>query len=163
MDPLPQHDIYFPSASAAYGDLTFTCPGNEIASSLARYYDPQKVWNYRYNVRDPETIAKGLGVHHDQEWWSIFGPVQRPEMEPASDNTTNAIMVPITKHYWMSFVRSLNPNTFKVPMAPQWQPWGSGTGQRLRLQTNSTEMEPVPQDLTEKCAFWRRLAGSTEQ
>lgn len=163
MDPLPQHNAYFPSASAAYGDMTFTCPGNEISPALARYYDPQRVWNYRYNVLDPDTVAKGLGVHHDQEWWSIFGPVQAAESEPASDKTINAAMVPITRHYWISFVRSLNPNTFKVPQAPEWQPWDSGTGQRLRLQTNNTAMEAVPRNQTEKCDFWRRLAVSTEQ
>ena len=163
MDPLPQHNAYFPSASAAYGDMCFTCPGNEMASALARYYDPQKVWNYRYNVMDPATVAKGLGVHHDQEWWTIFGPAQFAVYEPASDNTTNAASVPITRHYWISFVRSLNPNTFKVSQAPQWKPWNSTTGQRLRIQTNNTAMEPVPQSLTDKCAFWRRLAASAEQ
>lgn len=163
MDPLPQHDVYFPSVSAAYGDMCFTCPGNEISSALARYNNATTVWNYRYNVMDPETVAQGLGVHHDQEWWTIFGPVRFAEYEPKSDFTTNAAMVPITRHYWISFVRALNPNTFKVSQAPEWQPWGKGTGQRLRLETNSTKMETVPREQIEKCAFWKSLSASTEQ
>lgn len=162
-DPLPQHAAYFPSVSAAYGDMCFTCPGNEMASALARYHDPKKVWNYRYNVMDPETVAKGLGVHHDQEWWTIFGPARYEDFEPKSDNTTNAAEVPIVRHYWISFVRALDPNTYRVKQAPQWQPWSSVEGQRIRLETNNTAMEPVPKDQTERCAFWRRLAASTEQ
>lgn len=163
MDAMPQHNAYFPSASAAYGDMCFTCPGNQIASALARYNDPNLVWNYRYNVMDPETVAKGLGVHHDQEWWTIFGPVRYEASEPASDFTSNAAMIPITRHYWISFVRALNPNTFKVPQAPEWQPWSSGAGQRIRLETNNTAMEPIPQDLIDRCTFWKGLAVSTEQ
>jgi acetylcholinesterase len=42
--PLPQHAPFFPSASAAYGETTFTCPGLEISSALAKY---TKSWNYR--------------------------------------------------------------------------------------------------------------------
>lgn len=116
-------------------------------------------------MRDPATVAKGLGVHQDQEWWSVLDPVRYPESEPASDNTTNAAMVSVTKHYWISFVRALDPNPFKVPHAPHWLPWDvpSAWGQRLRLQTNSTEMESVQRDLVEKCDFWRRLAVSMEQ
>ncbi|KAJ6784653.1 hypothetical protein PWT90_03216 [Aphanocladium album] len=164
MDALPKHAAYFPSVSAAYGDMCFTCPGNEITSALARYHNASQVWNYRYNVMDPETVARGLGVHHDQEWWTIFGPERYVEEEPKSDNTTNAAEVPIVRHYWISFVRALDPNTHRVRQAPEWQPWGTGEGgQRIRLETNNTAMESVPKEQNDKCAFWRRLAASTEQ
>lgn len=163
MDPLPKHAAYFPSSSAAYGDMCFQCPGNEIAAALARYNDPKLVWNYRYNVKDPETIAKGLGTHHDQEWWTIFGPVRYADSEPKTDFTTNKKSVTITRHYWISFVRALNPNTYKVKEAPEWKPWSTVTGQRIRLETNNTAMEDVPKDQTAKCDFWRRVAFSAEQ
>lgn len=163
MDPLPAHAAYFPTASAVYGDMCFVCPGNEIAAALARYGDASSVWNYRYNVRDPGFVALGLGTHHDQEWYTIFGPERYQEYEAKSDYTTNAAEVPIVRHYWISFVRGLDPNTYRVPQAPAWQPWGAGKGQRIRLETNKTAMEPLPQEQLDKCAFWRRSSASTEQ
>ncbi|KAJ4159510.1 uncharacterized protein LMH87_008408 [Akanthomyces muscarius] len=163
MDPLPQNGAYFPTASAVYGDMCFICPGNEIASALARYSNASMVWNYRYNVRDPDLVAQGLGTHHDQEWFAVFGPEKFQDYEAKSDNTTNAAEVPIVRHYWISFVRGLNPNTHRVPQAPEWQPWGSGTGQRIRLETNKTAMEPLPREQLDKCSFWRRRSASTEQ
>lgn len=163
MDALPKHADYFPSASEAYGDMCFTCPGNEMALSLARYGDPKTLWNYRFNVMDPDTVAMGLGVHHDQEWWAIFGPAEYADYEPKTYNTTNAAIVNITRHYWISFVRGLDPNKFKVEGAPTWESWNVTDGSRLRLEANNTAMEPIPEEQTKKCDFWRRLAVSAEQ
>ncbi|KAJ5873386.1 uncharacterized protein N7473_013259 [Penicillium subrubescens] len=92
--PLPGHAAYFPSASAAYGDTTFACPANAIASAVSRFVGVAKAWSYRYNVLDPGIIF----------WLRVFGPGQAG-WAASSYYTINA---PIT-----SFVRSLNPNTYK--------------------------------------------------
>jgi acetylcholinesterase len=42
MPPLPKHAPYFPSASAAYGESTFTCPSIAVLQSLVKYFDPYK-------------------------------------------------------------------------------------------------------------------------
>lgn len=161
MDPLPKHAAYFPSAAAAYGEATFTCPGNHMAASMSRYFSSGKVWNYRYNVRDPTNIANGMGVPHVFDLPAIFGLGQTDE--PAySYATINAAIVPITMDYYLSFIKALNPNTFRNENAPVWQSWGNGTGQRLKLQTNSTEMEEVPQAQVERCKLWQKFAGAME-
>ncbi|KAH0490990.1 hypothetical protein TgHK011_002436 [Trichoderma gracile] len=159
--PLPDHAPYFPSAEAAYGDATFICPGNTVAASAARHFDPRRVWNYRYNVQDPDLVASGLGVPHTVEMPAVLGPGSVGGT-PASYYTTNAAIVPVTMHYFLSFVMNLNPNAAKYSTAPQWDPWGQGSGQRLRLQTNKTAMEHVPADQRARCRLWSHLQGYTQ-
>jgi carboxylesterase type B len=161
MDPVPNHAAFFPSASAAYGDATFTCPANDIAGAVARFLSRERVWSYRYNVLDPETVASGLGVPHTFETSAIFGPGQAG-WAAASYYTTNAPIVPVTMGYWVSFMRSLNPNTFKEPGSPIWKPWGNFQGRQLRLQTNNTAMEEVPDWQAGKCSLWKHLARTME-
>jgi acetylcholinesterase len=161
MAPLPEHAAFFPSASAAYGDSTFTCPGNLMAESLAKFFSPDQVFNYRYNVLDPGNVAAGLGVPHTFETAAIFGP-GFAGAAAASYFTTNAAIVPVTMDYFISFVKALDPNPYKDPSAPEWQPFGFGQGQRLKIQTNATSMESVPQSLTEDCLLWNSLAPTME-
>ncbi|KAM6485764.1 alpha/beta-hydrolase [Trichoderma sp. SZMC 28011] len=158
---LPKHAAYFPSAEAAYGESTFTCPGNTVAASVARFFDPRRVWNYHYNVLDPDNVANGLGVPHTFETSAIFGPGYS-DSAAASYYTTNAAIVPVTMHYFLSFVTKLNPNAAKYHSAPNWDPWGQGTGQRIRLQTNNTAMEPVPFDQIARCNLWKSLQSYTQ-
>ena len=162
MAPLANHAAYFPSAAAAYGDSTFTCAGNEMASAYTRYAHANKVWNYRYNVVDPDNTANGLGVPHTFETSAIFGPGMAGGFAQ-SYLTTNAPIVPITMAYFISFIRALDPNKYRDKLAPEWDTWGLGGGKRLRLQTGSLGMENVPRELTAKCAFWRGLVDYTEQ
>ncbi|KAJ6094171.1 hypothetical protein N7467_003016 [Penicillium canescens] len=161
MDPVPNHAAFFPSASAAYGDATFTCPANNIAGAVAWFLSRERVWSYRYNVIDPETVASGLGVPHTFETSAIFGPGQAG-WAAASYYTTNAPIVPVTMGYWVSFMRSLNPNTYKEPGSPTWKPWGNFQGRQLRLQTNNTAMEEVPDWQVGKCSLWKHLARTME-
>ncbi|KAJ5469255.1 hypothetical protein N7539_008873 [Penicillium diatomitis] len=162
MDPLPKHATYFPSAAQAYGEATFTCPGNHMASSMAYYFSPSQVWNYRFNVLDPEQVANGLGVPHVFELPAIFG-LGNAGGSPGAYANINAEIVPLTMDYTISFVRALDPNVYRYSSAPLWQSWGDGQGRRLKIQTGSTEMEPVPQDQVDRCALWKKLAPSSEQ
>ncbi|PTB66747.1 alpha/beta-hydrolase [Trichoderma citrinoviride] len=158
---LPDHAPYFPSTEAAYGDATFICPGNTVAASAAHHFDPRRVWNYRYNVLDPDNVASGLGVPHTFETSAIFG-LGSAGQPAASYYTINAAIIPVTMHYFLSFVMKLDPNAAKYASAPHWDPWGQGTGQRLRLETNNTAMEPVPPDQRARCHLWSRLQGYTQ-
>lgn len=144
LPPMPAHAEWFPVAAATYGDSTFTCPGNTVASAVAKFVDSSKIWNYRCNIHDPDMIAAGLGVPHIMELTAVFG-YGNGGQEQKSFQTTNAPIIPVIMNYWISFVRTLNPNTHKVEQAPEWKTWGEGEGERLRLQTNSTEMEECAQ------------------
>lgn len=159
----PHHARYFGAAAEAYGESTFTCPGIEITSSLANHLSPLKAWNYRYNVWDAATANEGLGVPHVAEKPAIFGPGNTGPCNGCSYKTYNKPMVPIVMDYWISFILSLDPNTYRNPAAPEWMPWSAEGGRRLRFQLNATGMENVPGSQMNRCSMWKQLAGVMEQ
>jgi acetylcholinesterase len=161
MDPLPQHSAWYPSASAAYGDATFICAGNSLAASMAQYLCPAKVWAYRCYITSASTIAAGTGTPHTFEMPAILGT----QLGPSVSNTwfnENAASIPITMHYYISFIRALNPNTYRLPTSPVWKSWGTGTGRILHLETNATYMEHVSENVTQACSFWDGLSMTME-
>ncbi|KAK3110842.1 hypothetical protein LTR53_014459 [Teratosphaeriaceae sp. CCFEE 6253] len=161
----PQHAAYFPALAQAYGENTLVCPGIAMSDSLATYLSPEQVWNYRYNVQDAPTVAAGLGVPHVSEKKAIYGVNNTNSGDLCNDCSymhDNAPVIPIVMDYWISFILSLDPNTFKAPNAPEWLPWGTGS-QRLVIETNSSHMETTPGAQLGRCDLWRRLAGVTEQ
>lgn len=143
MPPLSQHAPYFPSASAAYGEGTFTCPSIVVPQSYVQYFDPYKVWSYCVNIQQTDLIERGLGVPHALEIPAIFGPGFAGS--PGSFATYNAPIVPVIMNYWISFIRDLNPNYYKYYSAPYWEVYTCEQRQIL-LQTNATAMEQVPTD-----------------
>jgi carboxylesterase type B len=165
VSPLPKHAAYFPSASAAYGEATFTCPGNFITHTFANALSGSKVWNYRYNVLQADNVASGLGVPHTFESPAIFGLGYANNNILSSYATYNAEIIPIVMSYWISFVRELTPNRYKDGSAPHWESFGHGKdgGRRILLQTNGTVMEKIPADQRWRCAFWKGLAVTMEQ
>ncbi|KAI7583739.1 hypothetical protein D0869_10768 [Hortaea werneckii] len=167
-DMFPLHADYFAATANAYGENTFTCPGIEVSNSIAAYLSPDQVWNYRYNVEDRDTVAAGYGVPHVSEKTAIYGVNNTGPCDGCSYATYNAPMVPIVMHYWISFIKHLNPNVEKPFTAPEWQPWIQRCGhswhpQRLKFELNATEMESVPADQLERCDLWKDLAAVTEQ
>lgn len=133
-----------------------------MTAAMAASFSSHRVWNYRYNVRDPTKIANGMGVSHILDLPAIFGigGTNEPTYSYAS---SNAKIVPITMNYYLSFIRVLDPNIYRYKDAPEWQPWGPGAGQRLRLQTNSTEMEAIPSLEIEHCSMWKSFAADMQQ
>jgi hypothetical protein len=55
--------------------------------------------------------------------------------------------------YYLSFIKALDPDLYRHQEVPEWISWGSGTGQRLELQTNATQMEHVPQAQAHRCSY----------
>lgn len=159
----PLHARYFGAAAKAYGEATFTCPGIEVTSSLATHFSPFKAWNYRYNVWDADNANAGLGVPHVAEKPAIFGPGNAGACDNCSYESYNRPMVPIVMDYWISFILSLDPNTYRNPAAPEWVPWGADGGRRMRFQLNATDMESVPDCQRSRCGMWKQLAGTMEQ
>ncbi|KAE9363534.1 alpha/beta-hydrolase [Stipitochalara longipes BDJ] len=165
MPPLPNHAAYFPSASAAYGEATFTCPGNFISLTFSNKLSPYKVWNYRYNVLQANNVASGIGVPHTFESPAIFGLGNANDNTRSSYATYNAEIIPVVMAYFISFVRELTPNRYKYGSAPHWESIGDEEdgGRRIVLQTNETAMEKIPADQAARCEFWRSLAITMEQ
>ncbi|KAH6660075.1 carboxylesterase [Truncatella angustata] len=166
-DPVPKHGAWFPLAYRAYGEVTFICPNIHILDSFqARPNANLQTWAYRYNVLSAENVGEGLGVPHTWETFAVFGPdsIGGIWSGPASYYGADAGMVPIMMNYWISFVRTLDPNVLRYVKAPEWSTWRSGSGQQqLKLETGNVSMENLADDLKSRCGMWKDLAGMTEQ
>ncbi|PVH83344.1 alpha/beta-hydrolase [Cadophora sp. DSE1049] len=163
MTALPQHEAYFPSAAAAYGDAVFSCPGHHLSLAFSASKSPSQVWNYRYNVLQDDLVAAGLGVPHTFETPAIFGVGNTGSLDENSSYLTyNKNIVPVVMNYWISFVKSLDPNSHRHESAPEWESFGKGSETRILLETNRTRMEDVPDDQRKKCKFWKELASTME-
>lgn len=149
---------YWQSASNAYGEMRYICPGIFVSSAFARYPETSNSnWNYHYAVEDPSDEQAGYGVKHTVEVNAIWGPEYVSSPAPASYYTTNAPIVPVMQAYWTSFIRTFNPNAYRYPGSPEWKPWGAGRRgggyNRLFIQTGNSAMETVPLDQRARCAY----------
>jgi len=82
---------------------------------------------------------------------------------PASYSTTNAAIVPVIQAYWTSFIRSLDPNTYRYPGAAEWEAWDSRNWRRLLFETNDTRMEEVDLALKGRCQYLNAIGPSLLQ
>ena len=158
----PEHTPYFASASAAYGEGIMTCPSLHVARAIISKTSPAAVWDYRYNVRDPANIAAGLGVPHTFEIDAVWGPGFA--VNPAGSNSytgINAAIVPIVQGYWQSFIRDLDPNTYRAPGSPMWKRFMNNDW--LVIETNATRMARQSQEEAGRCAFWDFISPSLYQ
>ncbi|RSL80534.1 hypothetical protein CEP51_006492 [Fusarium floridanum] len=160
---LPKHDIWFPSASRAYGEVTFICPVNNILNAVAENSpNATDIWSYRYNVQIKEFVEEGRGVPHVANAPAVFGPSMTASRSGASYYTYNAPMVPIVMNYWISFVRAFDPNKYRYEDTPRWENWGDDQ-QRLVFELGNLTMESVDSGELERCEAWLDMGNSTKQ
>lgn len=152
-------------ASKGYGEMRYICPGIFISGAQANLSIPN--YNYRWNVIDPPAAEEGYGVSHTIEVNAIWGATNTNGGAPDSyqQEGVNGAIVPIVQGYWTSFIRSYNPNTYRLKGSPVWQQWGKGEeyGRRLMFRTNETAMETVPEDQRERCEYLRSIGVSLMQ
>ncbi|PTD10342.1 hypothetical protein HYE67_007195 [Fusarium culmorum] len=159
---LPKHDIWFPSASRAYAEVTFVCPTNNMLDAYAEHADPETLWSYRYNVQITEFIEDGLGVPHVANAPAVFGPDYTAAKAGPSYRTYNAPMIPVVQSYWISFVHNLDPNKDRYEGTPKWENWGDDQ-RRLVFELNNNTMETVDQGQKDRCQAWLDMSDSTKQ
>lgn len=109
-------------------------------------------WHYRYNVLD-ETKGgladQGLFTPHTAELYAIWGRNSTDGGDPkcfslsASETLSCANAIAVVSAYWISFVRTLDPNTFRSQGTPSWEPWSIGTPQRMVFNNADAGMETV--------------------
>ncbi|KAK4224775.1 Alpha/Beta hydrolase protein [Podospora fimiseda] len=149
------------AAARVYGDVANQCPAL-YASLVAEENGIQDSYNYRYNVGDPDYSSARWGVPYGMETWAIFGPSNLPEHRwgaPSSysEDGNNSKVVDVVRAYWISFIRTFNPNTFRYPGSAEWVRFKSESKERLRFDDGGkTSMEPVGQELWDVCDFLYR-------
>ncbi|TVY86917.1 Lipase, partial [Lachnellula willkommii] len=103
-------------------------------------YDRARVpsWNYHWDYLTAAGNQSGLGVQHTAEFGSIWGEADHP-------------LSAVIAGYWASFIRSKDPNTFKLDSAPTWDTFG-GAMRRVHFPGGGSPvaMESVPDDQRER-------------
>lgn len=108
-------------------------------------------------------VLAGLGTTHTSELPAILGPQNEGSSALNSYNTYNKAIVPVVMGYYLSFVKTLDPNKLKYSGAPVWGFFGEEKNRLLlAVPVNGTMMETVPSDQVERCAFWEGLANVME-
>ncbi|KAI0382479.1 alpha/beta-hydrolase [Hypomontagnella monticulosa] len=160
----PSTGCYWRQVSNAYGDMRYMCPGLYISSAMTQY-GVGSSYSYRYNVEDPQQMAEGLGVPHAVELSAIWGP-QNSGGAPQSylNNGTNAAVIPVIQAYWTSFIRSLDPNTYRYPGSAVWEKWDSNKQNRLLFETGGkTLMEKVDTNTSSHCEYFSSIGVDIRQ
>ncbi|KAI0664141.1 alpha/beta-hydrolase [Cubamyces menziesii] len=150
--------------TVATGESELICSREIIGSTAAR---GNKVYSYRYNQPVP-TFNTTL-VTHAAENWMLFrgtrtGTNGTTTFQPQSANDKAFASELIA--YWLSFVRSGDPNTYKLPQSPVWPQYTSDSKIRMVLQesgdtdVSASVVENEPGQESERCVF---VAGKAEQ
>ncbi|KAF6759817.1 EstA protein [Ephemerocybe angulata] len=127
-----------------------------------------KTWVYRYNQRNPTN--PNPAVTHAAENWMMFlgsntGTNGSATFSPQTSTETAFASELIA--YWLSFVRTGDPNTYKLPKSPTWNGYTAGTRNKIVLQQADTKdarksgsfMEKETKEETERCLV---VAGQVE-
>ncbi|KAI0768170.1 alpha/beta-hydrolase [Trametes elegans] len=139
------------------GESELRCARDIIGLSVAKR---NKAYTYRYN--QPVPTANTTAVAHASDNWMMF----RGTSTGFNGTTTFESQRPIDEAlaaemiaYWLSFVRSGDPNAYKLERAPEWPAFSAGRRTRIVLQEgNSTDVsgsvvEEEPQAEIDRCAF----------
>ncbi|KAI6781657.1 Pyrethroid hydrolase-like protein [Emericellopsis cladophorae] len=149
----PNQGCFWRQTSNTYQEIRYMCPALYANSAYAPF---SKSWAYRWNVEDPAQIAQGLGVPHTSELEALIGAEYTDE-EPESYTIgqKNRPATPVIQRYWTSFMRTLDPNTFRQEGAVEWTSWGKDNQARVVINTGGkTNMEDVDNGLRERCEYW---------
>ncbi|EGZ76790.1 alpha/beta-hydrolase [Neurospora tetrasperma FGSC 2509] len=156
----PRMGCWRGQAGSVYGEMRYMCPGLYLNDAFdnynSQYSKGTSSWAYRWNVEDRDQMASGLGVPHVVELNALFGPTNMwyTGQVPQSyfPGGTNAAAVQVMQSYWVSFIRTFDPNTLRCCGSVEWKAWQSGDKasaqhQRLLFGTGGkTAMEVIPFD-----------------
>ncbi|EGO01057.1 hypothetical protein SERLA73DRAFT_179100 [Serpula lacrymans var. lacrymans S7.3] len=157
--PLSDYESASQQFQVATGEPDVICGREAMGENSARYSD---TWTYRYNQPNP-TSGSDV-VAHAAENWMMFQGTNTGYNGTTTFTPQTPIELAFTSElisYWLSFVRSGNPNTYKLEMSPEWEPYTTTSEVRMVLQQQpqniTTEsgsyMEDQPMPETERCNF----------
>lgn len=110
----------------------------------------QPTFAYRYNILDETpggSADVGLFSPHTSELYAVWGLGNTDGGDPgclklnATDPLSCTPGALATQAYWISFVRTLDPNAFKLANAPAWPAWTIATPNRISFDNDVPRLE----------------------
>ncbi|KAK7027997.1 hypothetical protein VNI00_015083 [Paramarasmius palmivorus] len=120
-----------------YGEARYICSASLIGSGVASVGN--RAWVYRYN-------NPNMGSNHGSEIQAMWGTPSAKAT--AQDKELFSRM----REYWTSFVTGGDPVSSNVT----WEEFGEG--RRLLLDPSGIQMEDIPSEQAERCAFWHGIS-----
>ncbi|KAM5506867.1 hypothetical protein McanMca71_001772 [Microsporum canis] len=158
---------YWTQLSNLYGEMRYICPAIAICRTMSNTFK-REIWNYEYHVQDRHLAKSGYGATHTVELNAIFGPAFLGRKAASSYvNGDNSAIVPVVQGYWTSFIRSLDPNKYRVAGSPEWMPSVQGDSSmpihRLFFETNATTMITEDEQLKKRCDYLTSIGPALRQ
>ncbi|TFK73290.1 alpha/beta-hydrolase [Pluteus cervinus] len=151
--PLSDFDSETQQQEVISGDSELRCARSIMGHASSRY---APTWTYRYNQKDP--TENGTAVNHAAENWMMFLGVSGGPNGTATYTPQNPVQIAFSHEliaYWLSFVRTGNPNTFKLPRSPRWDGYNAWRKTRIVLQQS-------PDDDPKKSGIFAELEDGKE-
>ncbi|KAK0730976.1 Alpha/Beta hydrolase protein [Lasiosphaeris hirsuta] len=164
-DLCPKSGCWWRQLSNVYGEMRYMCPGFLVNTEMVRN-GVNASYSYRWNVEDAQQMADGLGVPHTAEVDALFGPYNTRGPAPASyfPGGINAHAVLVIQGYWVSFIKTFDPNAYRCCGSAEWKPWTEKLNHRLLFDTGGkTSMESLDAGLKERCQYVDSIAVSLHQ
>lgn len=155
-DPFPGAGDEWERLGAIVGDMIFRCVSAFMSDMIDVAGNTQN-WHYHYDVLDPRGEADGTLVAHTIELNAIWGPNNMhggdtpPSYLIPNEDGGDAGIVAIMQSYWISFVRTYDPNALRAPGLAKWTPWTLKGRQRLLIHSDGTSMEKMPDAERDRC------------
>ncbi|KAJ4480248.1 alpha/beta-hydrolase [Lentinula aciculospora] len=163
--PLNEFSSQLQRNQTAIGESMLRCAREIMGGAFA---NTPKSWTYRYNQPNPTQGMPGFTAHAAENWMmfngintGFNGSGTFTPMTPVETAFAEELIA-----YWLSFVRSGNPNTFKLDRAPTWTEYliaGSTNElkQRIVLQqdpdnsinVSGSFIEMEPKEESARCKF----------
>ncbi|KAG0697681.1 Alpha/Beta hydrolase protein [Suillus ampliporus] len=145
----------------ATGEPNVICAAQAMSGPSSRY-SPDNTWTYRYNTPDP--MLGTARVTHAAEMWMMFDGINTgpngtgsfSQQKPSQRAFASELIA-----YWLSFVRTGDPNQDRLERSPEWKKYNESNPVRMvltqdpRRSTNKSGsfMEEQPAAETVRCAF----------
>ncbi|KAG5292006.1 vacuolar triacylglycerol lipase [Histoplasma ohiense] len=157
------YGAYWRQGSNAYGEMRYNCPAIILTLAGSTYGDPNKTWNFHYDVKDPPAMRSGIGVGHTAHVPAIWGPEYGYGPASYKDKGVNAPIVPVVQGYWTSFIRSFDPNKYRAKGSPVWETVTTAkTGNALHqlyVKTGESKTRLMDEDQLERCRYLFRVGA----
>ncbi|KAG1724954.1 Alpha/Beta hydrolase protein [Suillus paluster] len=160
--PIDDFDSKIQQFQVATGEPDVICAVSLSLTLLPWATHPHysNTWTYRYNTPDPTLNTKYV-THAAENWMMFNGTTTGPNGTSTFDPQTDAQKAFASEliAYWLSFVRTGDPNTYKLDKSPVWEKYSESNLVRMVLtQQNSAtesgnEMEILPLAEFVRCAF----------
>lgn len=143
--------IEWQRGAAVKTELKLHCVGAFFSDMFASVGQAAN-YAYRYNILDETpggNADKGLFSPHTSELYAVWGANNTDGGDPGcltlppADPLSCAAGASITQQYWISFVRTLDPNALRAPGSPEWTPWSVAAPNRIVLDNAGAAMEQM--------------------